>query len=213
MAELSETTQKARRSVRPLTRLAPYVMRYPALVIGALVFLLVAAVTTLSLPMAIRRMIDHGFSAQDAGFINSYFSMLAGIAILLAIASACRYYFVITLGERVVSDIRRDVFDHVTHLSAAFYDANRSGEIVSRLTADTTQIKSTVGATASLALAQHHPVRRRRRDDVHHLAQAFGSGPCRHSPHRLSVGGLRSQGAQALSGGAGQPRRSHDLCR
>nr|WP_290128882.1 ABC transporter transmembrane domain-containing protein [Hoeflea alexandrii] len=139
-------------SVRPLARLFPYITRYPHLVVGALVFLLLAAVTTLTLPMAVRRMIDHGFSAQDAGFINTYFSMLAAIAIMLALASACRYYFVITLGERVVSDIRRDVFDHVTQLSAAFYDANRSGEIVSRLTADTTQIKSTVGATASLAL-------------------------------------------------------------
>jgi ATP-binding cassette subfamily B protein len=130
----------------------PYITRYPHLVVGALVFLLLAAITTLTLPMAVRRMIDHGFSAQDAGFINTYFSMLAAIAVILALASACRYYFVITLGERVVSDIRRDVFDHVTKLSAAFYDANRSGEIVSRLTADTTQIKSTVGATASLAL-------------------------------------------------------------
>ena len=152
MAQRSDTSRKARPSVRPLTRLFPYIRRYPRLVIGALAFLLIAAVTTLTLPMAVRRMIDHGFSAQDAGFINSYFSMLAAIAIMLALASACRYYFVITLGERVVSDIRRDVFDHVTQLSAAFYDANRSGEIVSRLTADTTQIKSTVGATASLAL-------------------------------------------------------------
>ncbi|MCY0096525.1 ABC transporter transmembrane domain-containing protein [Hoeflea ulvae] len=152
MAEQTDTPKKASRSVRPLARLFPYVRRYPGLVIGSLVFLLLAAVTTLSLPMAVRRMIDNGFSAQDAGFINSYFSMLAAIAILLALASACRYYFVITLGERVVSDIRRDVFDHVTRLSAAFYDANRSGEIVSRLTADTTQIKSAVGATASLAL-------------------------------------------------------------
>jgi ABC-type multidrug transport system fused ATPase/permease subunit len=78
--------------------------------VGALVFLLLAAATTLTLPMAVRRMIDHGFSAQDAGFINTYFSMLAAIAVILALASACRYYFVITLGERVVSDIRRDVF-------------------------------------------------------------------------------------------------------
>lgn len=152
MAEQTDTPKTARLSVRPLARLFPYIRRYPHLVIGALAFLLLAAVTTLTLPMAVRRMIDHGFSAQDAGFINTYFSMLAGIAVMLALASACRYYFVITLGERVVSDIRRDVFDHVTQLSAAFYDANRSGEIVSRLTADTTQIKSTVGATASLAL-------------------------------------------------------------
>ncbi|MEM5474545.1 ABC transporter transmembrane domain-containing protein [Hoeflea sp. AS60] len=152
MAEQTDTPKTARQSVRPLSRLFPYVRRYPHLVFGALGFLLLAAVTTLTLPMAVRRMIDHGFSAQDAGFINTYFSMLAAIAIIMALASACRYYFVITLGERVVSDIRRDVFDHVTTLSAAFYDANRSGEIVSRLTADTTQIKSTVGATASLAL-------------------------------------------------------------
>jgi len=152
VAEQTDTPKTARLSVRPLARLFPYIRRYPHLVIGALAFLLLAAVTTLTLPMAVRRMIDHGFSAQDAGFINTYFSMLAGIAVMLALASACRYYFVITLGERVVSDIRRDVFDHVTQLSAAFYDANRSGEIVSRLTADTTQIKSTVGATASLAL-------------------------------------------------------------
>jgi ATP-binding cassette subfamily B protein len=152
VAEQTDTPKTARLSVRPLARLFPYITRYPHLVVGALVFLLLAAVTTLTLPMAVRRMIDHGFSAQDAGFINTYFSMLAAIAVILALASACRYYFVITLGERVVSDIRRDVFDHVTKLSAAFYDANRSGEIVSRLTADTTQIKSTVGATASLAL-------------------------------------------------------------
>ncbi|MCC0036894.1 MAG: ATP-binding cassette domain-containing protein [Hoeflea sp.] len=152
VAEQTDTPKTARLSVRPLARLFPYIRRYPHLVIGALAFLLLAAVTTLTLPMAVRRMIDHGFSAQDAGFINTYFSMLAAIAVMLALASACRYYFVITLGERVVSDIRRDVFDHVTQLSAAFYDANRSGEIVSRLTADTTQIKSTVGATASLAL-------------------------------------------------------------
>jgi len=152
VAEQTDTPKTARLSVRPLARLFPYITRYPHLVVGALVFLLLAAVTTLTLPMAVRRMIDHGFSAQDAGFINTYFSMLAAIAIMLALASACRYYFVITLGKRVVSDIRRDVFDHVTKLSAAFYDANRSGEIVSRLTADTTQIKSTVGATASLAL-------------------------------------------------------------
>jgi ATP-binding cassette subfamily B protein len=152
VAEQTDTPKTARLSVRPLARLFPYITRYPHLVVGALVFLLLAAITTLTLPMAVRRMIDHGFSAQDAGFINTYFSMLAAIAVILALASACRYYFVITLGERVVSDIRRDVFDHVTKLSAAFYDANRSGEIVSRLTADTTQIKSTVGATASLAL-------------------------------------------------------------
>ena len=138
--------------MRPLGRLLPYVLRYRNLVTGALIALFLAAAATLALPLAVRRMIDHGFSGADATFINSYFAMLMVIAALLASASALRYYFVITIGERVVADLRRDVFSHVTALSAAFFDSNKSGEIVSRLSADTTQIKSAVGATASLAL-------------------------------------------------------------
>jgi ATP-binding cassette subfamily B protein len=107
---------------------------------------------TLALPMAVRRMIDHGFEASSATFIAEYFAALVAMAALLAAASAGRYYFVITLGERVVADIRRDVFAHVTTLSPAFFDRAQSGEIVSRLAADTTQLKSAVGATASVAL-------------------------------------------------------------
>jgi ATP-binding cassette, subfamily B, bacterial len=151
VAETAPSVNK-RRSLRPLARLLPYVLAYRGLVAGALIFLVLAASMTLTLPMAVRRMIDNGFSESDAGFIETYFVMLLVIAVLLALASAFRYYFVITLGERVVSDLRRDVFAQVTRLSAGFYDVNQSGEIVSRLTADTTQIKSTVGATASLAL-------------------------------------------------------------
>lgn len=141
-----------RRSLGPLRRIFPYLGRYKRLVVGALVFLSLAAATTLTLPLAVRRMIDHGFGASDTTFISQYFGMLLIIAALLAVASAARYYFVITLGERVVSDLRRDVFEHVTRLSPAFFDGAQTGEIVSRLTADTTQIKSAVGATASLAL-------------------------------------------------------------
>ncbi|PSJ57724.1 ABC transporter transmembrane domain-containing protein [Kumtagia ephedrae] len=141
-----------RRSLKPLRRLMPYVVRYRGLAIGAAVSLVVAAVTTLTLPLAVRRMIDHGFSSPDSTFISNYFGMLVVIAAVLAAASAARYYFVITLGERVVADLRRDVFSHVTSLSAGFFDTVQSGEIVSRLTADTTQIKAAVGASASLAL-------------------------------------------------------------
>ena len=97
-------------------------------------------------------MIDHGFSQSDAGFINNYFGMLIALAVLLAFASAMRYYYVISIGERIVADLRRDVYSHVIKLSPSFFDVNQSGEIVSRLTADTTQVKSVVGATASLAL-------------------------------------------------------------
>lgn len=132
--------------------LLPYLARYKKLVAGAVFFLMLAAVTTLALPTAVRRVIDNGFSADDAALINNYFSMLIVIALLLATASAMRYFFVITLGERIVSDVRRDVFARVMNLSSTFYDTAQSGEIVSRLTADTTQIKSAVGATASLAL-------------------------------------------------------------
>ena len=100
------------RSLGPLRRLAPYIGRYKGLVTGAAVSLVLAAVTTLALPVAVRRMIDHGFSASDSVFIASYFSMLVVMAAALALASAGRYYFVITLGERVVADLRRDVFAH-----------------------------------------------------------------------------------------------------
>lgn len=152
VSAITEAEQSKRRSLKPLSRLIPYVMRYRKLVAGALFFLGLAAATTLALPLAVRRMVDHGFRAADGAFINNYFGMMAVLAIILALASAMRYYFVITIGERVVSDLRRDVFAHVTKLSPAFFDVNQSGEIVSRLTADTTQIKSAVGATASLAL-------------------------------------------------------------
>ncbi|MBY2986103.1 ABC transporter transmembrane domain-containing protein [Rhizobium leguminosarum] len=152
MAEQERAEENNKRSLRPLGRLTPYVMRYRGLVAGALMSLALAAITSLALPLAVRRMIDHGFTQSDGRFINSYFAMLMVMAIVLAVASALRYYFVITIGERIVADLRRDVFAHVTRLSPSFFDVNQSGEIVSRLTADTTQIKSAVGATASVAL-------------------------------------------------------------
>jgi ATP-binding cassette, subfamily B, bacterial len=141
-----------RAQLTPLRNLFPFVLAYRGMLVGALFFLVVAAATMLALPLAVRRMIDHGFSNSDSTFIANYFSMLVVIAGLLALASACRYYYVITLGERVVADIRNAVFAHVTLLSPGFFDTAQSGEIVSRLTADTTQIKSAVGATASMAL-------------------------------------------------------------
>ncbi|TPL48621.1 ATP-binding cassette domain-containing protein [Mesorhizobium sp. B2-4-2] len=151
MAQTSSADER-RRSLKPLRRLFPYIGRYRTLVAGAVISLIVAAVTTLALPLAVRRMIDHGFTPSGSSFIAEYFAALVAMAALLAAASAGRYYFVITLGERVVADIRRDVFAHVTKLSPAFFDTAQSGEIVSRLAADTTQVKSAVGATASVAL-------------------------------------------------------------
>ena len=148
----SRNDRASRSSLRPLGRLLPYILNYKRLVFGAIFALVMAAVATLALPIAVRRMVDHGFSAENAQLINQYFSMLFVLAVALALASALRYYFVITLGERIVADLRRDVFGHVARLSPAFFDTVQSGEIVSRLTADTVQIKSAVGASASLAL-------------------------------------------------------------
>ncbi|HZG27627.1 MAG TPA: ABC transporter transmembrane domain-containing protein [Ensifer sp.] len=152
MSEVDNGQPPRARSLKPLATLLPYLGRYRGMVVKALIFLTLAAVTTLALPLAVRRMIDHGFSQSDAGFINNYFIMLIALALMLAFASAMRYYYVISIGERIVADLRRDVYAHVIKLSPSFFDVNQSGEIVSRLTADTTQVKSVVGATASLAL-------------------------------------------------------------
>lgn len=147
-----EQTGRKRGSLKPLSRLRPFLARYKGLVAGAIISLAAAAIATLMVPIAVRRMIDHGFSASSGSLIDSYFAMLVFLALALAVASGSRYFFVITLGERVVADIRNAVFEHLTKLSADFFDKSQSGEIVSRLSADTTQVKSAVGATASVAL-------------------------------------------------------------
>jgi ATP-binding cassette subfamily B protein len=130
----------------------PYIARYRGRALAALAALTAAALATLAVPLAIRGMIDVGFSSADAAFVNRSFVVLIVLAGVLALASSGRYYLVMTLGERIVADLRRDVFDHLMRLSPAFFDAAHSGEILSRLTADTTQIKSAVGASASIAL-------------------------------------------------------------
>ena len=149
-----ETSQKKSRGVklRPLMALAPYVARYRGQAFAALVALIIASAATLVVPLAVRRMIDFGFSPEGLALINSYFAVMIAVVAVLACASAARYYLVITLGERIVADLRRDVFRHLTSLSPSFFDTAHSGELVSRLTADTTQIKSAVGASVSIAL-------------------------------------------------------------
>ncbi|WP_019222802.1 ABC transporter transmembrane domain-containing protein [Bartonella rattaustraliani] len=146
----SEKSTKS--SISSLATFGPYFVRYRWLFIFAFFALSVAALVTLALPVAIRQMLDHGFSTSSHGHINFYFGILFVLALFLALASACRYYCVITLGERIVADLRRDVFAHIMKLSPAFFDKSHSGELVSRLLTDTTQIKLAVGSTASTAL-------------------------------------------------------------
>jgi ATP-binding cassette, subfamily B, bacterial len=149
---LTQSPAKGSARLRPLLALAPYVTRYRGRACLALVSLTVAAITTLLVPVAARRMIDFGFTPEGIARINSYFSVMIAVVAVLALASASRYYLVMTIGERIVADLRRDVFAHLLSLSPAFFDSARSGELISRLTADTTQIKSAVGASVSIAL-------------------------------------------------------------
>jgi len=138
--------------LRPLVAIGAYFWRYKLRVAAALVALLAAAVITLTIPLALRQMIDVGFSTTDTAFVDRAFFAMMALAGLLAVASATRYYLVITLGERIVTDLRADLFAHILTLSPAFHDTAHSGEITSRLTADTTQIKSAMGVSASTAL-------------------------------------------------------------
>ncbi len=151
-AQLTQSAASGRARLRPLLALAPYVARYRGRAVLAFIALTVAAVTTLIVPVAARRMIDFGFSPEGIALINSYFSVMIAMVAVLAGASATRFYLVMTIGERIVADLRRDVFAHLMLLSPAFFDSARSGELISRLTADTTQIKSAVGASVSTAL-------------------------------------------------------------
>ena len=114
--------------------------------------LVLSAAAMLVVPVAVRRMIDHGFSGADGGFVDKYFVMLMVIGLILAVASAARMYAVNWLGERVVADLRALVFRHLATLGPAFFETAHSGDIMSRLTADTTQIKGAAGAALSQAL-------------------------------------------------------------
>lgn len=139
-------------SLQALRSLIPYAFRYKGQMAAALAALLVATVATLALPLAARQVIDHGFSQADGQLIDTWFVLLLAVVGVLALASAIRYYLVTSLGERVVADLRNAVFRHLVHLDAAFFDSARSGEIISRLTADTTQVKTVFGVSLSMAL-------------------------------------------------------------
>lgn len=119
---------------------------------AALVALVAAAGAMLVLPLALRRMIDLGFSGIEPELVDVYFGTLVGVGAVLALASAARFYCVNWLGERVVADIRTDIFAHLTGLSPAFYEVSHSGEVMSRLTADTTQVKAAAGTAISQAI-------------------------------------------------------------
>ncbi|BBC71200.1 ABC transporter [Altererythrobacter sp. B11] len=149
----------ASQPVEPARNLGPLAMifraagAYPLMVSLALLALIVTAAATLAIPAGFRLIIDRGFAeGADPAAIGRWFRYLFGIVVVLALGTACRYYFVSLLGERVVADIRLAVQTNLLRLSPGFFEENSPKEISSRMTADTAQIETVVGSTISIAL-------------------------------------------------------------
>jgi ATP-binding cassette subfamily B protein len=139
------------RTVGPLRGLMPFLRPYRLLVWGALAALTVTAMLSLALPLAVRRVVD-GFFEESVRLMDAYFAAAIGIAALLALGTALRFYLVTRLGERVIADIRRAIYDKVIGMSPAFYERLMTGEVLSRLTTDTTLVLSVIGSSVSIAL-------------------------------------------------------------
>ncbi len=140
------------RSLRPLRELLPFMMPYRWQMAGAMAALLCSSTVSLLVPQAVRIMVDYGFRESDVARIGPYFLPLIGAAALLGIFTAIRFYFVTWLGERVIADVRKAVFSHVLSLTPEFFELTRTGEVLSRLTADTTLIQTVIGSSASVAM-------------------------------------------------------------
>ena len=149
---MTDRTKDSPRRLRDLLNLLPFVSRYRALVAGWLGFLALSSAATLTLPQAVRVMIDHGFANSNAASINASFIGLFAVAAVLAVATAARFFCVSLLGERVAADLRRRLYDHLLTLDQAFFEKTRTGELVSRLAADTELVQTVVGSTLSVAV-------------------------------------------------------------
>jgi ATP-binding cassette subfamily B protein len=148
----------APRKLQPLRALLPYVRPYRRQIALALAFLVLAATATLALPFAIRLLVDQGFAAAGADLgtrlvaIREHFVLLFGVAVLLGIFTAARFYMVTWIGERVTADLRQAVYSHVLQQSPQFFETLKTGEVLSRLTTDTTVIQNAVGSSISMGL-------------------------------------------------------------
>jgi ATP-binding cassette subfamily B protein len=151
MAEARAAEREKARSIGPLRGLWPYLRPYRVTLWAALVALSVTAGLSLSLPLAVRRVVDNFFN-ESLTLVDAYFAGAIGIAALLALGTATRYYLVTWLGERVIADVRRGIYDRVVGLSPGFYERIMTGEVLSRLTTDTTLVLSVIGSSVSVAL-------------------------------------------------------------
>ena len=147
----TETLRATSKDMRALSALWPFMRPYKGLMAAALAALVLTAIVSLTLPLAVRRVVDN-FEIETGGILDLYFAAALGIAGLLALGTGLRYALVTRLGERVVADIRKAVFDRVIGMSPAFYERIMTGEVLSRITTDTTVIQSVLGSSVSIAL-------------------------------------------------------------
>ena len=148
---LSEQDREKSKEIGALKALWPFMTPYRGMIALAGTALFFTAMVSLVLPLAVRRVIDN-FETADVSLLDGYFGAALGIALLLAVGTAFRYYFVTRLGERVVADIRVAVFNRMIGMSPAFYERIMTGEVLSRITTDTTLILSVIGSSVSVAL-------------------------------------------------------------
>jgi ATP-binding cassette subfamily B protein len=152
MADTTSSERPKAKSLRPLRALLPFIAQYKSTLLAAMGALLVASASMLAMPIALRYLIDNGFIAQDMGTVNRYFGWFLAATLVFSLFAALRYYLVTWLGERVVADIRNAVYRRVIHMDPAFFEVTRTGEVLSRLTTDTTLVQSISGVGLSMAL-------------------------------------------------------------
>ena len=145
-------TRPTSRNLRPLRMLGRFLMPYRARLLAAATALLVAAASVLAIGQGLRRVIDLGISRGDPVFLDHALLGMLGVVAVLALSTYARFYCVTWLGERITSDLRRNVFSHLLDLSPSFFEGVRTGEIISRLTNDVVLIETVVGSSASFAL-------------------------------------------------------------
>jgi ATP-binding cassette, subfamily B, bacterial len=141
--------EKRRRSLKPLRRLIPFVGRYPGRLAAVLIFLIVSSLATLAIPAVAGQAIDYGFLARNLDVVSQYGLIIVAIGTITALASAARFYYLSHFGERVLTDLRVAVFDHLLTLDATFFDTHRVGELTSRLSGDVATIRGVIGGSLS----------------------------------------------------------------
>ena len=152
MSDPSSADRPKAKSVRPLASLLPFLKPYRSVLAWAMVALLLASGSMLALPVALKHLVDRGMSAGNADTINIYFITFLGVAVLFGAFAAMRFYLVTWLGERVVADIRAAVYRNIIRMDPQFFEVTRTGEVLSRLTTDTTLVQSISGVGISIAL-------------------------------------------------------------